>query len=219
MEDILMSLQQGIYQGDAQYTKEITDKVLKMGYSTEVIIRQALFPPMREMGERLKNGDIFIPEVLMASRAMHAAMYVLRPLVSHYNGRYKGVVVIGTVAGDLHDIGKNLVAMMLEGSGFHVIDLGIDVTREEFIESVKRYKPDILAMSALLTTTVTELKNVIDGIVEEGIRPQIKIMVGGSPVTADYASEIRADIYTDDMFEAVEGAEDLMNNRIGKYAV
>lgn len=219
MEDYLKAIQEAVYSGDAQASKTATEKALHMGYSTEVIIDKALLPPMKEMGVKLGTGEIFIPEVLMSSRALHAAMYALQPIISHYNGRHKGVVVIGTVAGDLHDIGKNLVSMLLSGKGFTVIDLGIDVTKEEFLAAIKRHHPDILALSALLTTTMPELKNIIDYIVEEGLRPQISIMVGGAPVTSKYAREIKADVYTDNMFEAAEAAEELMKRRISKYTV
>lgn len=219
MEDYLKAIQEAVYSGDAQASKNATEKALHMGYSTETIIDKALLPPMKEMGDKLGTGEIFIPEVLMSSRAMHAAMYSLQPIISHYNGRHKGVVVIGTVAGDLHDIGKNLVSMLLSGKGFTVIDLGIDVTKEEFLAAIKRHHPDILALSALLTTTMPELKNIIDYIVEEGLRPQISIMVGGAPVTVKYAREIKADVYTDNMFEAAEAAEELMQRRISKYTV
>lgn len=219
MKDVIVGIQKAIYDGNAQFAKEVTEKALKIGYSTDSIVKEALFPPMKEMGEKLKNGEIFIPEVLMASRAMHACMYVLDPIISHYRGGQKGVVIIGTVAGDLHDIGKNLVVMMLRGSGFTVIDLGIDVTKEEFGNAVRHYKPNILAMSALLTTTMCELKNVIDYLAERGIRSLVKIMVGGMPVTSDYAREIKADVYTNDMFQAVEAAEDLIGKKVGKYSV
>jgi 5-methyltetrahydrofolate--homocysteine methyltransferase len=219
MKDILAIIQNAIYEGDAQSAKEITETALKIGYSTDAIIKQALFPPMKEMGEKLKNGEIFIPEVLMSSRAMHASMYALSPIISHHKGMQKGVVVVGTVAGDLHDIGKNLIAMILRGSGFTVIDLGIDVTKEEFAKAIKPYRPDILAMSALLTTTMCELKNVIDYLSDKGIRSPVKIMVGGAPVTFDYAREIKADVFTNDMFQAVEAAEDLINHEVGKYSV
>ena len=219
-EDILQELQQVIYSGDAQAAKIATEKALSLGYSTHSIIDKAIMPSMKEMGNQLHNGDIFIPEVLMASRAIHASMYVLKPILSHYSGgRRRGVVVIGTVAGDLHDIGKNLVAMVLRSRGFTVIDLGIDVTKEEFLDAVCRHRTDILALSALLTTTIPELKNVIDYITEAGVRPQVSIMVGGAPVTAKYAKEIKADVYTNDMFEASEAAMELINRKISKYSL
>lgn len=219
MEDILKKLEKVIYSGDAQGAKEATEKALNLGYSTQSIIDKALLPAMKVMGTQLRDGDIFIPEVLMASRAMHAAMYSLKPIISHYAGRRKGVVVIGTVAGDLHDIGKNMVSMMLSGRGFTVIDMGIDVTKEEFLDAIYRYHPDILALSALLTTTISELKNVIDYITEAGVRPQVSVMVGGAPVTSSYAKEIKADIYTNDMIEACEAAEELLQRRVSKYTL
>jgi methylmalonyl-CoA mutase cobalamin-binding domain/chain len=146
-------------------------------------------------------------------------MYVLRPLISHYNGNLKGMVVIGTVAGDFHDLGKNMVAMFLRGYGFNVIDLGIDVTKEDFAGAIRRYNPDVLAMSALLTTTMPEFRNVHEYLVQEGLRSQVKITVGGNPVTLEYARETGADAYSSNMFEAAQAVDDLVNNRIGQFAI
>lgn len=219
MHDDLYGLRKAIYEGDAQKAKETTEVVLKLGYSTVSILENALFPAMKEIGEQLRDQQIFIPEVLMSARAMQGAMYVLKPIMSYSQESGRGTVIIGTVAGDLHDIGKNMVAMMLQGKGFSVIDLGIDVTSDIFIEAIKRHNPDILAMSALLTTTLPEMKIVVDTIIEEGLRPQITIMVGGAPVTKRYAREIKADIYTDTMFEAGEAAEEIANHRVSRYVV
>lgn len=219
MHDDLHGLRKAIFEGDAQKAKEITETVLKLGYSTVSVLENALFPAMKEIGEQLRDQQIFIPDVLMSARAMQGAMYVLKPIMSNNQGPHQGTVVIGTVAGDLHDIGKNMVVMMLKGKGFSVIDLGIDVTPDIFLAAIKKHNPDILAMSALLTTTLPELKIVIDAIVEEGLRPQVTIMVGGAPVTKSYAREIRADIYTDTMFEAGEAAEQIVNHRVSRYVV
>lgn len=219
MDDILNQIRNGIYKGDTDYVIDRTELALKYGINTDEIIEKAMLPSMKEMGEKLGTGEVFIPDVLKASRAMHAAIYVLRPLISHYNGNLKGMVVIGTVAGDFHDIGKNMVAMFLRGNGYNVIDLGIDVPKEEFADAIRRYKPDVLAMSALLTTTMPEFKNVHDYLIQEGLRSQIKITVGGLPVTAEYARESGADAYSGNMFEAAEAVDDLVHNRIGKYAV
>lgn len=156
---------------------------------------------------------------LIASRAAHAAMYLMEPILSRSTGTSKGIVAIGTVAGDLHDIGKNLVIMMLQGSGYSVIDLGIDVPVETFIAAVRMHKPDVLALSSLLTTTLPELDNMIDALEAAGLRAQVKVIIGGAPVTAEYASRIKADAYANDLFEATEAVADLVKNRIGKYAV
>ena len=219
MHDALWELRKAVHEGDAQKAKETTETVLTLGYSTVAILENALFPAMKEIGEQLRAEQIYIPEVLMCARAMQGAVYALKPIMSHSQGMSQGTVVIGTVAGDFHDLGKNLVIMMLKGKGFSVIDLGIDITADVFIDAIKRYNPDILAMSALLTTTLSEMKTVIDAIVEEGLRPQVTIMVGGAPVSKRYAREIKADIYTSTMFEAGEAAEDVVNHRLSQYVV
>lgn len=157
MDDILEQIQKGIYKGDTKYVIDRTELALRYGISLEEIMKDALFPPMKILGEKLRTHEIFIPDVLKASRAMHAALYVLRPIISHSSSAPKGLIVIGTVAGDLHDIGKNMVSMMLSGHGYTVVDLGIDVTREQFAEAVIKYQPDILGLSALLTVTVPEM--------------------------------------------------------------
>ncbi len=218
MEDILEQIQKGILKGDTKYVIDRTELSLRYGISIEEIMRDALFPPMKMMGEQLRTQEIFIPEVLKASRAMHAALYVLRPIISHSSTSMKGLVVIGTVAGDLHDIGKNMVAMMLTGHGYTVVDLGIDVTKEQFAEAVMEYKPNILALSALLTTTILEMQNVIEYLESCGLRDQVKITVGGAPVTMDFAREIGADAYSDTVFDALEAVDDLMAGRMGKYS-
>lgn len=218
MEDILEQIQKGILKGDTKYVIDRTELSLRYGISIEEIMRDALFPPMKLMGEQLRTQEIFIPEVLKASRAMHAALYVLRPIISHSSTSMKGLVVIGTVAGDLHDIGKNMVAMMLTGHGYTVVDLGIDVTKEQFAKAVMEYKPNVLALSALLTTTILEMQNVIEYLESCGLRDQVKITVGGSPVTMDFAREIGADAYSDTVFDALEAVDDLMAGRMGKYS-
>lgn len=219
MDDILTQIEDSIYEGKTEYVIDRTGLALKYGISTDEIIKKAMLPPMKRLGEELRSGEMFIPDVLKASRAMHAAIYVLKPLIAHYNGGLKGTVVIGTVAGDLHDIGKNMVVMFLRGNGFNVIDLGIDVTKEQFAQAIRQYKPEVLAMSALLTTTMPEFKNVVQYLKEVGLRNSVKITVGGNPVTAEYAHEAGVDAYSGNMFEAAEAVEDLVNNRIGKYSV
>lgn len=219
MHGDLHGLRKAIYEGDAQKAKEKTEMVLNLGYNTASIVENALFPAMKEIGEQLRKEEIFIPEVLMSARAMKGAMYALKPFMTLSKGTSKGTVVIGTVAGDYHDLGKNMVIMMLKGRGFFVVDLGTDVTADVFIEAVKTHNPDILAMSALLTTTLFEMKIVIDAITEAKLRTQVTIMVGGAPVTERYAREIKADIYTNTMFEAGEAAEDAFHRRVSPYAV
>lgn len=218
MDDILEQIQKGIFQGDTKYVIDRTELALRYGISMDEILRDALFPPMEVLGEQLRTRQIFIPDVLKASRAMHAALYVLRPIITHSSSAPKGLIVIGTVAGDLHDIGKNMVAMMLTGYGYTVVDLGIDVTKELFAEAVVKYKPDILAMSALLTTTMPEMGNVIEYLEKEGLRERVKITIGGSPTTMDFAREIGADAYSENVFDAMRAVDELMEGRIGIYS-
>jgi len=219
VNDELQGLRNAIFDGDAQRATEITEQVLKLGYSTETIVKQALLPPMGVLGEKLRDGAIFIPEVLMSARAMQGAMYVLTPLMTRGQSPVYGTVVIGTVAGDYHDIGKNMVSLMLQAKGFSVIDLGIDVTAEVFADAVRQYKPDIVGISALLTTTMSEMRTVIETLVAEGLRSQVTVMVGGAPVSRSFAREIKADIYAETLFEAGEAAEDIANHRVSKHAV
>lgn len=215
----LYDLRRAIQSGNAQRAREITEQVLQLGYSIDTVLNDALLPPMREIGDQLRDGEVFIPEVLMSTRAMQGAMYALQPVMTPKQSPCLGVVVMGTVAGDLHDIGKNLVAMVLRAKGFSVIDLGIDVTAAVFVEAIKRHNPDIVAISAMLTTTMPEMKVIIDAIVDEGLRPQVTIMVGGAPVSKAYAREIQADMYVDTLFEAEEAAEDLVHHRISRFVV
>jgi methylmalonyl-CoA mutase cobalamin-binding domain/chain len=165
---------------------------------------------MDVVGQRFKVGDMFIPEVLKSAKCMHGAMDLLRPLLTQSDQDGAGKVVIGTVQGDLHDIGKNLVRMMLEGSGFKVVDLGIDVKPEAFIEAVKEHQPDIMGMSALLTTTMPKMEETIKAIEEVGLRSQVKIMAGGAPVTQKFIDEIGADSYGPNAAVVVEEAKRLM---------
>ena len=219
MRDELYALRSAIYDGNAQKAKEATEQVLQLGYSTEAIVKNALLPPMRALGEQLREEKIYIPDVLMSARAMQGAMYALKPVMTRGQSPNLGIVVIGTVAGDFHDIGKNMVALMLQAKGFSVIDLGIDVTAEAFVEAVKRYNPDIVGISALLTTTMCEMKTIIDLLIEKGLKSRVTIMVGGAPVSRLYAREIKADIYAETLFEAGEAAEEIAHHRISRYAV
>jgi 5-methyltetrahydrofolate--homocysteine methyltransferase len=219
MEGYLKEIQDGLINGDAEVVKNATELALTMGISAGVIITNALIL-MEQIGTEFRTGNIFIPDVLMSSRAMHASLYVLKPLLVESNlNRKKGLIIIGTVAGDLHDIGKNMVSMTLQGDGYEVIDLGIDVPASSFISAIQRYKPDILAMSALLTTTIGELKHVIQAIVNEGIRDRVKIVVGGGPVTQDYVDEIGANGYGKDVFGAIDIVNQLLGNKAGYFNV
>ncbi|MDK2942208.1 MAG: hypothetical protein PWP56_1721 [Acetobacterium sp.] len=220
MDGYIKEIQKGLIEGDAEVVKNLTEQALNMGISADVIMANALIPMMEEIGNEFRNGNIFIPEVLMSSRAMHASLYVLKPLIVESKiKRKKGLVIIGTVAGDLHDIGKNMVSMTLQGDGYEVIDLGIDVPASSFVSAILRYKPDVLAMSALLTTTIGEMRYVTQSIVNEGIRDRIKIVVGGGPVTQDYVEEIGANGYGKDVFGAIDIVNKLLGNKVGYFNV
>lgn len=170
-------------------------------------ILDALLVGMGIIGVKFKNNEVFVPEVLIAARAMNGGLDVLRPLLIAEGVESIGKVIIGTVKGDLHDIGKNLVAMMMTGAGFEVIDLGVDVSAEKYIAAVEEHNPDILCMSALLTTTMTNMKPIIDALEEKGLRDKVKIMVGGAPLTDEFAQEIGADLCTPDAASAAEEAK------------
>jgi 5-methyltetrahydrofolate--homocysteine methyltransferase len=214
------TIQEGMVNGDAEIVKTSTELALSEGISADMIISQALLPKMEEIGREFRSGNIFIPDVLMSSRAMHASLYVLKPLIIESQViKKKGRIIIGTVAGDLHDIGKNLVSMSLQGDGYEVIDLGIDVPASAFLAAIERYKPDVMAMSALLTTTIGEFKNVIKVINDEGKREQIKIVIGGGPVSMDYMDEVGADGYGKDVFEAIASVNQLLVNKEGYFNV
>jgi len=197
-------------QGKMDEVKKLTQEALKEGESPEVILNQGLIPAMEQIGARFKNGDIYIPEVLIAARAMHAGMDVLKPILSKSNTPMAGKIVIGTVKGDLHDIGKNLVIMLLEGGGFEVVDLGVDVLSETFLRAVDQHHPHVVAMSALLTTTLPEMKKTIDALKQAGLKGRVKTLVGGAPVTEKFAREIGADGYASDAASAVDKVKQLI---------
>jgi 5-methyltetrahydrofolate--homocysteine methyltransferase len=197
-------------QGKMDEVKKLTQDALEEGESPEVILNQGLIPAMEKIGARFKNGDIYIPEVLIAARAMHAGMDVLKPILSKSNTPMAGKIAIGTVKGDLHDIGKNLVIMLLEGGGFEVVDLGVDVPSETFLRAVNQHHPHVVAMSALLTTTLPEMKKTIDALKQAGLKERVKTLVGGAPVTEKFAGEIGADGYAADAASAVDKVKQLI---------
>ena len=208
---IIDDIKEGIKNGNTQLVKDKTELALHQDIEPEIIINEGLIKPMEVVGKRFKSGEIFIPAVLMSSRAMHAGLYILKPIIQKNNiVLNKGTIIIGTVAGDLHDIGKNMVAMFLSSQGYNVINLGIDVPSSDFIKAVKKYKPDILALSALLTTTMSEQNIVIQAIKEAGLKSQVKVIVGGGPVTYEFARVIGADGYAKDLFEAVDLVDKIM---------
>jgi len=219
MKKIIEDIQKGLMDGDAQLVKTKTEEAIASGMQAEQIIQKGLLPAMKIIGQHFRDGTLFIPDVLMSSRAMHASLYVLRPLLASPKLVTKGKILTGTVAGDLHDIGKNMVAMMLEGAGYVVIDLGIDVPAKDFVTAVRTHKPDVLAVSALLTTTMEELRDVVVLLKEEGLRHDVKILVGGGPVTPEFAIAIEADAYANDSFHAIEATNRLISGEVGFFAV
>lgn len=211
MEAELQALAEAIINGKRSDAVELTRKLIEAGVPAKKILDEGLIAGMSVVGERFKNGEYFVPEVLVAARAMKAAMELLRPLLASSDVEPIGTVVIGTVRGDLHDIGKNLVAMMLEGAGFQVIDLGVDVTADKFVEAARQHKAEIVGMSALLTTTMTYMPEVIKALESEGIRDKVKVIVGGAPVTKEWADQIGADGYAPDAASAVDKCKELLN--------
>jgi 5-methyltetrahydrofolate--homocysteine methyltransferase len=191
---------------------ELTQKALDEGKEAEQILNQALVPAMDIVGDQYDRGDKFVPEMLLAANAMKSAMVLLRPLLVESGVKMKGKIVIGTVEGDLHDIGQNLVSMMLEGAGYEVVNLGSETPSDEFVQAVKEHSPDILGMSAMLTTTMLHMPEVIDALKEAGLRDTVKVMIGGAPLTQDYADEIGADGYSPDAAAATKLADKLIQN-------
>ena len=212
-EDKLKPLYEAIVAGKLEPAVEITRQAIAEGIAPQMIINNYMIKAMGEVGQRFQDGKAFVPQLLMAGRAMKGALELLKPLLAGSASTTIGKIVIGTVKGDLHDIGKNLVASMLEGCGFEVINIGIDVTCDKFVEAVKENHADILCMSALLTTTMTYMKEVIQALEEAGIRNQVKVMIGGAPVSQGFADEIGADGYSDNANTAVAVAKELIGNK------
>ena len=212
MSQIYGQLSEAVLGGNLKDIKKLTQTALDDGSSAQQVLDLGLLPGMDEVGKLFKTGAMFIPEVLLSARTMAAAMDVLKPLLAMGEGSGRGTVVIGTVQGDLHNIGKNLVAMMLEGAGFNVVDLGIDVKPQAFLDAVKQHKPKLLGMSALLTTTMPRMDETIRALEEAGIRSQVKVMVGGAPVTHDFVARIGADAYAANAGSAVDVAKTLVGD-------
>jgi 5-methyltetrahydrofolate--homocysteine methyltransferase len=210
MSDVLMQIVEVLYQGDDESVSSLTQKALDEGIEPGEVLKNGLLAGMDRVGVDFRAGDLFVPEVLISARAMHAGMDILRPLLSESDMASSGKIVIGTVQGDMHDIGKNLVGMMLEGGGFEVIDIGIDLSPDRFVEVVKAERPNIVGMSALLTTTMQNMRHTIDALENAGLREEVSVIIGGAPVTKEYADEIGADGYAPDAGSAVELARSLM---------
>jgi len=203
---ILDEIKEALMSGDANQVRERATKALEAGLDPVTIINEGFIMAMNVIGTKFRNNEIYVPEVLIAARAMHAGLDIVKPLLT--GDAQQGTVLIGTVKGDLHDIGKNLVIMMLQGGGFEVVDLGIDVSAEKFVEAVEQNKPDVVAISALLTSTMTNMKTVIDELA--AYRDKVKIIVGGAPVTQNFADQIGADAYAPDGASAVEKVRELI---------
>ncbi len=209
MED-LKKLYDAIVDGDARTSKALATQAMEARLDPKKLLDEYMIPAMNEVGRRFETNEYFVPELLIAARAMKQALEIIKPALVATGAEPIGKVAIGTVKGDLHDIGKNLVAAMLEGGGFEIIDLGVDVSPEKFIGAVKEKGANIVALSALLTTTMPSMKTTIEQLQEAGIRDQVKVMIGGAPVTQKYADEIGADGYSDNASGAVTLARKLI---------
>jgi 5-methyltetrahydrofolate--homocysteine methyltransferase len=209
MAELFQDIASGVYNGEADTVTTLVTKAVDEGIDAQEVLSNGLIAGMDEVGKDFKAGELFVPEVLIAARAMHAGMDILRPLLAESGVPTAGKCIIGTVQGDLHDIGKNLVRMMLEGAGYEIVDLGTDVNAEDFVAAVREHQPQILGLSALLTTTMVTMKATIEALDEAGVRDSVKIVIGGAPVTAAFADEIRADGYAPDAASAVDLVREL----------
>ena len=206
----LRSLHDAVLSGDARTAKAVTEQALAGGVEPLKLVQSYMVPAMAEVGRRFESNEYFVPELLISARALKAALELIRPLLAAGGVQPIGRVILGTVKGDLHDIGKNLVGAMLEGGGYEVVDLGVNVTPEQFIKAVKEKKANIIAMSALLTTTMPAMKSTIDALKAAGVRDQVKVLIGGAPISQRYAEEIGADGYSESAAGAVASAKLVM---------
>ena len=209
MQDLKL-LHDDVLNGDAKTAKAVTEAALAAGVAPLTLVQEYMMPAMSEVGRRFECNEYFVPELLLAARAMKAALELIRPLLVASGAQPVARVALGTVKGDLHDIGKNLVAAMLEGGGYEVIDLGVNVTPEQFIAAVKEKGANIIAMSALLTTTMPSMKTTVDALKQAGVRDQVKVLIGGAPITQKYADEIGADGFSESADGAVAAAKKVL---------
>ncbi len=212
-EEILQQLYDNTLVGNKPAVVELTQQGLEIGIEPETMLFDALIPALEEVGARFERGDFFVPEMLIAGRAMTGALDLLRPLLADTGSETLGTFLMGTVKGDVHDIGKNLVDIMLEGAGFKVVDLGVQVAPETFVEAIREHKPDVVGFSAFLTTTMPMFKVNIEAIAKAGLRDDVIIMVGGAPVTDEYAEVVGADGYAADAAGATKLAKQLLEQR------
>jgi 5-methyltetrahydrofolate--homocysteine methyltransferase len=211
--DMLEQISARLIEGDEEAVAKLTHQALTQGLAPRAILDDALIAGMNVIGARFKNHEIFLPDVLLAARAMYAGLAPLKPLLEKEGGAARGTIVLGTVQGDLHDIGKNLVAIMLRGAGYEVIDLGHDVPPEKFVSTARAHRADVIGLSALLTTTMSAMRGVIERVQAEGLAGQVKVIVGGAPVSADFAREIGADAHGYDAANAVERVYTLIGRK------
>jgi 5-methyltetrahydrofolate--homocysteine methyltransferase len=210
MEPIVKEIYDAVLNGENKGIAAKVQSALGSGIEPALVLNEGMVAAMAEVGRLFEAGEYYVPEMLIAARAMQTGLAVLKPSLVQSNFKSTGKVIIGTVKGDLHDIGKNLVSMMLEGAAFEIVDLGTDVSPEKFVEAVNKQKPDLIAMSALLTTTMPNMKTTIEALKQAGLRDQVKVMIGGAPVTTKYAEDIGADGYAPDASKAVSLAKSLV---------
>ena len=208
--DIFQEIIEKIEKGDANAVKSLVEKAVADNITANDILNNGLVKGMNNIGAKFKNNEVYIPEVLIAARAMKAGLEIIKPLLAEAKTESKGKIAIGTIKGDLHDIGKNIVCIMLEGAGYDVIDLGIDVPKEKFIEAAENGSADILGLSALLTTTMPYMKEIVDAMDQSGLKDKVKVIIGGAPITQAYADEISADGYAADAATAVDVVKRLL---------
>jgi 5-methyltetrahydrofolate--homocysteine methyltransferase len=211
MDMLIKEIYQGVLNGRKDGVETGVQQALSDGVPADQILQQGLIPPMAEVGRLFEEGEYYVPEMLIAARAMQAGLAILKPHLAEANIKAVGKVAIGTVKGDLHDIGKNLVAMMLEGAGFEIIDLGTDVSPERFVQAVRDDAVDIIGLSALLTTTMPSMATTIKALEDAGLRDQVRVIIGGAPVTDAYAKQVGADGFSPDASRAVTLAKSLLN--------
>jgi 5-methyltetrahydrofolate--homocysteine methyltransferase len=212
-EGFFKEIRSALMEGRSETVKELVDSCLEEGLAPQTILDQGLVAAMAVVGERFRNNEMFMPEVMVAARAMHAGLNVLDPVLTASKARPKGKVLLGTVKGDLHDIGKNMVNMMFRGAGYRLIDLGVDVPSETFLEAIREHQPDVVGLSALLTTTLPQMEATVEAIGAAGLRDKVVLMVGGAPVSESYAEKIGADGWAPDAVGAVQQAGRLVAAR------
>jgi len=207
----LQELARYVEEGQTQKTLDLTKNLLSAGLASQSILNDGLIAGMAVVGEKMRNGEMYLPEVLQSAAAMNASLAVLKPLLAQDGAQSRGKVLLGTVKGDMHDIGKNLVGIMLQGAGFEIIDVGLNVEPQSFVAGITEHRPDILGLSAMLTTTMLNMKTTLEAITGAGLRGKVKVIVGGAPVSQKYADEIGADGYARDAVLAVDKVKQLLS--------